>query len=95
VRLGFATFEQCNEENALLYCKSSNIQCDLKRKSNGEPNKLFWELPKKCYYGQEEANSFSIAEIPKDSFADCPNKSTINQSKKIFINFSLDQSSRL
>jgi hypothetical protein len=82
VRLGFATFEQCNEENALLYCKSSNIQCDLKRKSNGEPNKLFWELPKKCYYGQEEANSFSIAEIPKDSLRGCPNKSTINQSKK-------------
>jgi hypothetical protein len=81
--------------NALLYCKSSNIQCDLKRKSNGEPNKLFWELPKKCYYGQEEANSFSIAEIPKDSFADCPNKSTINQSNKNILNFSLDQSSRL
>jgi hypothetical protein len=82
MRLEFATFEQSNGENALLYCKSSNIQSDLKRKSNGEPNKFFWELPKKCYYGQEEANSFSIAEIPKDSLRGCPNKSTINQSKK-------------
>jgi hypothetical protein len=82
VRLGFATFEQSNEENALLYCKSSNIQSDLKRKSNGEPNKLFWELPIKCHYGQEEANFFSIAEIPKDSLRGCLNKLTINQSKK-------------
>jgi hypothetical protein len=94
VQFGFES--NATGRNALLYCKSSNIQSDLKRKSNGEPNKLFWELPKKCYYGQEEANSFSIAEIPKDSFADCPNKSTINQSniQKIVI-FSLDQSSRL
>jgi hypothetical protein len=68
MRLEFATFEQSNGENALLYCKSSNIQSDLKRKSNGEPNKLFWELPIKCYYGQEEANSFSIAETPYRQF---------------------------
>ena len=93
MRLEFATFEQSNGENALLYCKSSNIQSDLKRKSNGEPNKLFWELPKKCYYGQEEANSFSIAEIRTDSSLGCPNKSTINHSKQIIVIFSLDQSS--
>jgi hypothetical protein len=61
VQIGFES--NATGRNALLYCKSSNIQCDLKRKSNGEPNKLFWELPKKCYSGQEEANSFSIEPI--------------------------------
>jgi hypothetical protein len=45
MEVGFDALEQHNRENALLYCKSSNIQYDLKRKSNGEPNKLFWELP--------------------------------------------------
>jgi hypothetical protein len=80
MQIGFES--NATGRNALLYCKSSNIQSDLKRKSNGEPNKLFWELPKKCHYGQEEANSFSIAEIPKDSFVSCLNKSTINQSNK-------------
>ena len=88
MRLEFATFEQSNEENALLYCKSSNIQSDLKRKSNGEPNKLFWELPIKCYSGQEEANSFSIAEIPTDSLLGCLNKLTINQSNRYKLLFS-------
>ena len=92
MQIGFES--NATGRDALLYCKSSNIQSDLKRKSNGEPNKLFWELPIKCYSGQEEANSFSIAEIPKDSFSGCPNKLTINQSnvQKIVI-FSLNQSS--
>jgi hypothetical protein len=80
MRTGFES--NATGRNALLYCKSNNIQSDLKRKSNGEPNKLFWELPKKCHYGQEEANSFSIAEIPKDSLRGCLNKLTINQSKQ-------------